>query len=367
MPMRIGIDARLAGETGLGRYVTRLITELAALGAPESFVLFTQPGREGRFAFTGWPCVPTPARWYTAREQLVLPGLIRRSGVTLFHAPHWNVPLRMPVPFVVTIHDLILLSHPSRRATTLGPLRYAVKSLGHRLVLGHALRQARQVIAVSGTTRDRIVAYQPSVAARITVIHEGGASLSAPIGPSPVSGRYVLYVGNAYPHKDVEGLLAATTAFRELPAGRDVRLVWVGQDDYFSQRVRQSAVWKELGDGVVYLGVSDDATLAAVYAEAQLYVTLSREEGFGLPPLEAQALGVPVVASDIPAHREMLGDAAAFVPIGKPAAAAKVMAEIVSQPTRRLALIAAGRDRHHLFSWKQMAQKTLATYRASQT
>ncbi len=365
--MRIGIDARLAGETGLGRYVTRLIAELAALGAPESFVLFTKPGTEDRFAFTGWECIPTPARWYTVEEQLALPGLIRRSGIDLFHAPHWNVSMHMPVPFVVTIHDLILLSHPSRRATTLGPIRYAVKSLGHRLVLGHALRQARQVIAVSSTTRDRIVEYAPRTGSRITVIHEGGASLPAPTGPSPVSGRYVLYVGNAYPHKDVEGLLAAMVAFRALPAGRDVRLVWVGQDDYFSGRVRQSATWKELGDAVVYLGVSDDATLAAVYAGASLYLTVSREEGFGLPPLEAQALGVPVVASDIPAHREMLGNAAAFVPLGKPTVVAKTIAEIISDPSRRHALLAAGRDRQHLFSWKTMAQKTLATYRACQT
>ncbi len=364
--MRIGIDARMAGETGIGRYVTRLVAELAALDPAHEFVLFTRPSSAGRLEAPGWRQVPADVRWYTLAEQVRMPGIVRAAKLDLFHAPHWNVPLALPAPFVVTVHDLILLTHPSRRATIGGPLRYAVKNAGYRRVLRHALTGSRAVIAVSEATAADIRRHEPAVAAKVTAIPLGGPELAVRrLAAAPPEGRYLLYVGNAYPHKDVEGLLAAVAGLRAMPEMADLRLVWIGQDDFFSQRVRASAAWRALGAAAVFLGSVDDARLAAAYRGAQVLVTASRAEGFGLTPLEALAFGTPVVVSDIPVHREVLGDAALFTPPGDPTAAVAAVAGLLRDPAARARLLAAAPAVCARFSWRRMAEATLRVYESA--
>ncbi len=372
--MRIGIDARMAGETGIGRYVTRLIEELAAMRpSAHEFVLFTRDATTRRFAETGFRTVPAPVRWYTLAEQLRLPAIVRREKLDLFHAPHWNVPVALGVPFVMTIHDLILLRHPSRRATIGGPLWYAVKSAGHRLVLTRALAASRAIIAVSAATADDVRKFAPQASAKIVTIPLGGPELARRASQelsaggqaaAPV-GRYVLYVGNAYPHKDLQTLLAAISRVRREPDFADLRLIWIGQDDHFSRQVRASAAWRALADAAEYRGPVSDTELAAAYRGAQALVTASQAEGFGLTPLEALAFGTPVVVTDIPAHREVLGDAARFVPPGDAERFAAVVAALLRDPSARARAAAVGPAAARRFSWRHMAEQTLAVYDAA--
>lgn len=359
----------MAGETGIGRYVTRLVEELAAMRPPGvEFVLFERNPSAGRFAATGFPSVTAPPRWYTVGEQIGMPGIFRRARLDVLHVPHWNVPL-LPVgaPVVVTIHDLILLTHPSRRATVGGPLRYAVKNAAYRRVLRHALRGSRKIIAVSETTAADVRRHDPSVADKVVAIPLGGPELAARSGadlPPPV-GRYLLYVGNAYPHKDVEMLLAATAALRAETEFADLRLLWIGQDDFFSKRVRASDAWRKLGEAAVWLGPVADAELAAAYRGARALVTATRAEGFGLTPLEALAFGTPVVVTDIPVHREVLGDAARYAPVGDAPALAAAVAATLRDPGARAAAVASGAAAAARFSWRRMAEQTLAVYRSA--
>lgn len=353
----------MAGETGIGRYVTRLVEELAAMRPPGfEFVLFERNPAAGKFAATGFPSVAAPPRWYTVREQLQMPGIFRRERLDLLHVPHWNVPL-LPVgaPVVVTIHDLILLTHPSRRASLGGPLRHVVKNAAYRRVLRHALRGSRKIIAVSETTAADIRRHDPSVADKVVAIPLGGPELAARSAAAvpPPAGRYLLYVGNAYPHKDVETLLAAVAMLRALPEFGDVRLLWIGQDDFFSKRVRASDAWRKLGEVAAWLGAVGDAELAAAYRGAQALVTATRAEGFGLTPLEALAFGTPAVVTDIPVHREVLGAAARYAPPGNAAGLAAAIAATLRDPQAR-AVAAPSR-----FSWHRMAEQTLTVYAAA--
>lgn len=350
----------MAGETGIGRYVTRLVEELALMRPSGfEFVLFERNPAAGRFAATGFSSVAAPPRWYSVREQLQMPGIFRRAGLDLVHVPHWNVPL-LPIgaPFVVTIHDLILLTHPSPRATVGGPLGYVVKNAAYRRVLAHALHASRKIIAVSETTAADIRRHDPSVADKVVAIPLGGPELAARSGtqvPSP-AGRYLLYVGNAYPHKDVETLLAAVTALRAMPEFGDLRLIWIGQDDVFSRRVRASDAWRALAAAADWRGPVTDAELAAAYRGAQTLVTATRAEGFGLTPLEALAFGTPVVVTDIPVHHEVLGDAARYVPPGDAVSLTAAVAALLRDPKARV-VVAPSR-----FSWRRMAEQTLAVY-----
>lgn len=360
--MRIGLDARLAGQTGIGRYVTRLVYELAALKPSEEVVLFAGKDAEPALRPSGFRIIPTEARWYTAREQIEIPYRVRQAKLDLFHVPHWNVPLVLPVPFVVTIHDLILLSHPSRRATTLDPFRYGLKSFGHRVTLGQALSRARRVIAVSKTTANRIRSFAPHTASRLVTIPLGGPVL--PIRPRRAGPHHtVLVVGNAYPHKNGEAVCATVARVREKIPQMNVRLVWAGQDDFFSKQLRASAEWRALGTAAEYAGAVSDVALADLYASADVVVSLSREEGFGLPPLEALAQGTPVVASDIPAHREVLGNAAQFVPLDNIPAAADALIEVLTNSVVRTKLLTAAPAVVARFSWSDMASATLSLYR----
>ncbi|MBI3572659.1 MAG: hypothetical protein HY092_00465, partial [Candidatus Kerfeldbacteria bacterium] len=123
--MRIGIDARFFGpqETGIGRYVDRLVFHLGQQDQTNDYMVFLrraaweqwQPPNER------WHKVLADYHWYSLREQLWLPGIFNRAKLDLLHVPHFNVPVLYRRPFVVTIHDLILNQFPTERASTLGP------------------------------------------------------------------------------------------------------------------------------------------------------------------------------------------------------------------------------------------------------
>ncbi|MFC1639085.1 glycosyltransferase, partial [Patescibacteria group bacterium] len=123
--MKIGIDARFYGSLGkgLGRYVSELIAGLERLDRDNEYVVFLR--RENYDEYE--PQAPNFSKrlaeipWYGWREQLLLPGLLKRERLDLMHFTHFNVPLLYRRPFVVTVHDLILLQHPTTRASTLGP------------------------------------------------------------------------------------------------------------------------------------------------------------------------------------------------------------------------------------------------------
>ncbi|MBI4598641.1 glycosyltransferase family 4 protein [Candidatus Uhrbacteria bacterium] len=371
--MRIGIDARMYGPKvgggGLGRYVEQLVTELQAQDQENRYVLFLKkenfdacrirnPHFEKRLA---------DIHWYTAAEQLRLPAILHRAGVDLMHFPHWNVPLLSGIPFVVTIHDLILLEEPrSARATTLDPLRYRIKYEAYRLAVRHALQKSRRIIAVSQTTKDAIQRFFPDVLeGKIDVVYEGLTTWQKPEGAEPappVSGPFVLYVGNAYPHKNLEALLEAFVRI----ARSDIHLVLAGPDDMFYARLRARAASLPLPAGVIHFVPSpDDAAVAALYRQASLYVFPSRIEGFGLPPLEAMAQGVPVAASNRSAMPEILGDAVAYFNPTDSVDMATVIQRVLSDAGEREVLRIRGFERVKKYAWGTMAREIRDVYRRS--
>lgn len=365
--MRIGIDARMYGPAfgggGLGRYVEQLVGELQRQDRENRYVLFLKPENAAacRVAAPNFETRVADAHWYTAREQLLLPRLIGRERLDLVHFPHWNVPLLCPVPFVVTIHDLILLEQPrSARASTRHPAIFALKRLGYRTALSHAARRARHVIVPSAYVRDSVRSHFPGVPTdRISVIYEGITTLPPADGPAR-PGPYVLHVGNAYPHKNLETLRDAFAILsRERP---EVSLVVAGRDDHFSRRLREE--WRHAPgfDRVTFVPNPTDADLARLYAGAAAYVFPSRSEGFGLPPLEAMAAGVPVVASNASCLPEILGDAALYASPDDPAAFARQLDAVLGDAARREGLIARGRERVTHYSWSAMAAETRAIY-----
>lgn len=162
--------------------------------------------------------------------------------------------------------------------------------------------------------------------------------------------KYFLYVGNAYPHKNLETLLHA---FMEV---HDAKLVLVGKDDYFYKRLKQTDVVKALHERIIFKTGVSDAQLKNYYQNAQAFVFPSLMEGFGLPALEALANNCPVIVSDIPVFHEILGESAIYFDPRDPADLIKILnSAVVNRPHADAGITKK-------YSWQKMARNTLKIY-----
>ncbi|MBI3120545.1 MAG: glycosyltransferase family 4 protein [Candidatus Kerfeldbacteria bacterium] len=372
--MKIGIDARFYGpqEKGLGRYVQKLIEHLQVLDHENSYVVFLQPDRIKDFPIPSpkWRAVAAPYRWYTISEQLKMPKLLSQEHVDFMHFPHFNVPIFYRGPYLITIHDLIITKHPKRRASTLGPFTYWLKYAAYKFVVANAVRKASRILTVSKHSKKEIQDYYHIPEDRIVVTYEAAdppRDLPAlhDIAHYNIHAPYLLYVGNAHPHKNLERLLSAFAQFRE--EHPEYSLVLVGSHDYFYQRLMQEAETSKLNTNVIFPGFVPDEDLGLLYAQATAYVFPSMSEGFGLPPLEAMYRGTPVVSSNATCLPEILGDAVLYMDPMHVSAIAHAMEQIVTDQELRNQLIERGRQQVQRFSWDRMAKETLAIYQSFET
>ncbi len=363
--MRIGIDARFYGPVGkgLGRYTEKLVQYLERVASPDDeFFIFLR--RENYDTY-----VPENPRfrkvladypWYGFGEQFLFPILLGRYRLDLVHFPHFNVPLAYRRPFVVTVHDLILLRFPTVRNTTKSRLTYCLKYLAYRLVISSAIRRSRAVLTVSHFTERDILKAFPDTAGKITVAYEG-CDFPVAVEDSETGGKhailkpYFLYVGNAYPHKNLEAFILLAGRFPE------VRFVLVGKEDYFYRRLKSRVESSGVGN-IVFVGFVPDDELAGWYESATGYVFPSLYEGFGLPPLEAMSLGTPVISSDRGSLPEILGDAALFFDPDDGDTLAEAVGRILREPELAVRLSREGVRRAAGFRWEDMADCTLAAY-----
>ncbi len=376
--MTIGIDARFFGPRGkgLGRYTQKLIEGLQNLDSQNDYVIFLR--RENFEEFqpknSHFRKVLADYCWYSAAEQILLPFKIYQQKVDFMHFPHFNVPIFYFGPYVVTIHDLILQHFSTRRASTLGPLKYWFKNLAYKIVIRSALKRARKIITVSQYVKKDIIKCFGVKPEKIIVTYEG-APPKATISCQPptisfkqygIEGPYLLYVGNAYPHKNLERLIEA---FEILIKNykQDLQLVTVGEEDYFYRRLQKQANTSilysmEVFAWIIFAGFVADEKLSEFYRGAAAYVFPSLCEGFGLPALEAMSQGVPVVVSNATSLPEILGEAAIYFNPLDPADIAKKLNQVLSDGNLRQNLIAKGFEQIKNYSWLKMGEETLKIY-----
>ena len=367
--MRIGIDARNHG-TGVGRYTFSLIRELARIDPENEYVIFLGGRRFADYAqpAPNFRAVEADIPWFTLREQLLLPRLIVREGLDLVHFPNVTVPLLTTTPFVVTVHDLNYLDGASIFGGGLDwtSIRRSLLQAGYRLEL-EKVRRARRLITVSGATRDALVSALRIDQEKIAVIYEA-AELPADdpdqavLERNGISAPYFLYVGSAYPYKNLPRLIDAFALY----AGRtadDSRLVLAGDHEQFAGELTERAKAHGIEKRVVFPGLVSDSELAALYGAALAYVFVSLSEGFGLPGLEAMAAGVPVVAAHAGSLPEIYEDAAEYCDPHDVESIAAALSKVAGDQELRTRLGAAGQDRAAEFSWTRTAEQTLAVYR----
>jgi glycosyltransferase involved in cell wall biosynthesis len=387
--MRIGIDARFYGPVGkgLGRYTQEVVDNIIKITGAEpevgfNFVIFLSPENFDEFVChqDNVKKVCLTARWYSWQEQIIMPFYIWRAKLDLIHYPHFNVPLLTPCKFVVTIHDLILTHFPTVRATTLSPFIYRLKSLAYSLVIFTAVKRAKKIITVSEFTKQDLIDQFKVKSEKIVVTYEGVANLAKgrdslfvakldnkeTLKQYNINNNFLLYVGNAYPHKNLDFLLHA---FAKLLIQKpELRLVLVGKEDYFYDQIHAKArslnLWQKgnINSPVIFPGYVPDAQLEILYQEALVYVFPSLYEGFGLPPLEAMAKGCPVISSDRASLPEILGTAALYFNPEKEDEMIEKIYQVLNVKEIRNSLIAKGLEQVKKYSWWQCARETLDVY-----
>lgn len=368
--MKIGIDARLIEESGVGRYIRNLIIYLGKIDHKNSYVLFLPPKAFNHVSLPNsrWSRRAVTIHWHSIWEQLVLPGIYRREHLDLLHVPYFTIPIFYSGAMVVTVHDLTILHIHTGKATQLPRLVYELKRLGYWIVLRVGLSRAKRIFAVSETTKREIMEHFGIRPENIVVTPEGIDAVflqtSLPESSRPLPARYFLYVGNAYPHKNLDYLLDAFSQFlQENRAFTDVKLLLVGRIDPFYRRFNDEVQKRGLSQRVEFVGEVDDGDLVGLYRGAQALVFPSLMEGFGLPALEAIACGTPVVVSDIPVFHEMLGSNALYVNPGQSGDLVVKLKEVLDHRDRYTkGLSRATAILGKRYSWQNAAEATLATY-----
>lgn len=362
--MRITIDARMMGPgvtRGIGRYIEELVRAMAAEGSAHAFTLIVRKNVEGLPA--GVRQVVADIPWYGFQEQLLMPGVLAKTKPDLVHVPHWNVPVFSRFPRIVTIHDVLLLSESkSVKLSTRGWLVNAVKRMGYVFALRRALFGSRMILVPTQYVADDIRRHFPNLKTPIVVTGEGMPAINQSVWSEPEP--YLLYVGSAYPHKGLDGLL---DAWKVLSAERpEMRLVLAGERDLFMKRLERRV--KEEGlESVEFPGRIPEADLPGLYARATAFVFPSRQEGFGLPPLEAIAYGCPAIVAQSTSLPEVLGnEGVTFFRPGDTGDILRAVRTVLQDPqgfrmSARQAVVGLA-QRH---AWHKAAAQTLQAYQAA--
>jgi len=372
--MKIGIDARMYGLStrGIGRYAMELIQHLEQTDTQNEYVIFLHDDNFDEYVpkAPNFTKVKASFRWYTLKEQLYYGRFLKKFDLDLMHFLHFNVPFFYNLPFVVTIHDLILLRDTQVRATTLGPLKYAFKKFFYKKVIAHAVKSAQKVIALSKFGKQDVIDFFKTPADKIEVVYHGLSVLTNENTPLDneallrynISDKpYFLYVGSLYPHKNIPYIIEALDV---LANKYDFNLCLVGKKDFFADRLEQEYSRSYLK----FLGFVPDAELNELYKNAHAFIFPSRYEGFGLPPLEALQNNCPVLAAKTSCLPEILEDSATYFDLDDVAKLAELIENVLKDPdfykkyTQKNAHKTLSK-----YTWSTTAQQTRAIYEKANT
>jgi glycosyltransferase involved in cell wall biosynthesis len=374
--VRVTFDARhlqtVARVRGIGRYTRNLLAAFARL-APDD-IEWTLLRLRNFPAADPSPLPPhrnantlrlrRPELTMLAVDPILLSAELAVVRPQVYHSTQLSLPALRRCRAVITIHDLAPLHWPEHY------LRLPYARVGHAWEYALA-RRADAIIAVSEATRRDVIDRLHVPPERVTTIPEAvdtefrppsaeeGRRVAATFG---VPARYVLYVGQFDPRKNMDGLLAAFT--RASATDGDLRLVIAGDlgklSSFLTRALERTKVPRER---IVVTGRVDDPTLAALYAGAECLLHAALLEGFGLTPLESLAAGTPVVGYRAGAVEEVVGDAGLLVDPGDPDALGDALVAYLGDGARQRDLRARVRPRASRFSWDRAAADTLAVYR----
>lgn len=367
----IALDARFFGpsHTGLGRYTQALITGLYQLKPKHRFILLSSIKAKKRLQklFPKFVVYPVKARHYSFAEQRELPQVLKFLKPDLVHFLHFNAPIFYSKPFLVTIHDLIKHHSKGLATTTQWPFIYPIKRIGYYLAINHAINHSELILTPSQAVKKDILQFYSVKPGKIVVTPEAADSIFF----KPVAKKikelipnkpYLIFTGNAYPHKNIIQLIKAVQQYRQ-KYNSQLQLVIVTAKDAFYQRLSQQVRQLNALSCIKIKGYSSDAQIQNLYHYSVAFITPSLFEGFGLPGLEAMAAQTLVLSSNRTSLPEVYQKSAAYFNPENLSEIIKVIHWAVNlKPTQRTQLINQAYIHTRSFSWEKTAQLTLKAY-----
>jgi glycosyltransferase involved in cell wall biosynthesis len=342
-----------------------LVEAVVRRDADHEYVLIL-PNASEKLAVSGnVTSVISSAPYYSLREQIELPRILRRHHVQLLHSPHFVLPVAQVCPSVVTIHDVIYLACREDLSSRAGRLYYAA-------MIRASTRLARQIITVSRFSKNEIVRHLNVDPQKVRVIYpavdarflgtQNDRDLKEVLDKYQIDSDYIFYTGIYKPRKNHHGLFRAFGHF--IASGGSGRLVIAGPVADGESRLQDFAEKLGIADRVIFTGRVADSELHALYSGARVYACPSLYEGFGFTVLEAMACGVPVVCSTAASLPEVAGDAALYADARTPEMFGEALCVAFTDSAKRAELVARGHQNVSKFNWEHAADRCLETYDA---
>ncbi|PIS22189.1 hypothetical protein COT50_03285 [candidate division WWE3 bacterium CG08_land_8_20_14_0_20_41_10] len=368
--MKIGIDARFWSQTGIGRYIREIVGELAKQDTQNEYVIFLMAGDFDTVTLpSNFKKVKTTIYWHSFSEQLILPILYLREKLDLLFVPHFNVPIFYPGKFVSTIHDLTVLRVRTGRVTTLPYPIYAIKYLAAFLAHFVAIKRSQKIFTVSQFVKNDLVQTFKVAPDKIVLTPNAvdgnfyprpNSEVDVVLQRYKIAKPYLFYVGNGYPHKNLELLIKAfEIVLKDFPK---LTLVLGGKKNFFYNRLEKESASLVVSGRLVCPGFISDSDLPALYSGAEAFVNPSLYEGFGIQTLEAFACGCKVICSNATSLPEIGGDLADYFDPRNIENMAEVIKKSLIKTSPDFATKAKARAQE--FSWQSSAQTILETIKS---
>jgi len=372
-------------HAGIGRYVANFIRELktqkSKVKNTEFYLLVRKKYYQEIKKETGnnFHLVVADYPHYSFQEQVLLPLQLIKLEPDLVHFPHFNVPIFYFGKYVVTVHDLIKHESKGRETTTKKPLVYWLKQWLYLLVMRKAIKGAAKIITPSKFWQKELVKRYGISQNKVVVTYEGvdekfkvkSSKLKVKKGLKKyqIKKPFVIYTGSLYPHKNIERLVEAVKLINKNYSHTTARgnsekltLVVVCARNIFYERFLEKVKNLKAEKFVNLVGFIPDEDLASLYEEAEAFVFPSFWEGFGLPGLEAMALGLPVISSNTSCLPEVYGQGALYFNPFEVKDMAEKIGMVIKDKKIREALIKKGFEQVKKYSWRKMARQTLDVY-----
>jgi alpha-1,3-rhamnosyl/mannosyltransferase len=370
--MLIGLDGipLTFPKAGVGHYTEQLAGALARV-APQHEFRVVYPSRfpvadfqsdstlPQNLSAVRVPVGPIRKHWWS----IGLPRYISQEKIQLFHGTNYDIPLWRQCPTVLSFHDLSMLLHPETHE------RRGVRRARRRLPVMSKMADA--IIVPTEAIRREVCEYLGPREEKVCVVPDAAREFFHPIPFQETSATrerlgirddFIVTVGTIEPRKNIQTLVAAFERLLQIESNRQLQLVIAGGNGWLANPSLEAVKNSKACDRIVLTGYLPDRELRDLYSSCRVFVYPSLYEGFGLPPIEAMACGVPVVVSNIPALIESTNGAARLVDPHDADEIAKTISEVLNNDELRAALTDAGRKRATELSWTQTAIKTMQIY-----
>ncbi len=361
--MHIVIDARIR-RASTGRYTDRLIQHLQSIDTDNSYTVLVQPDD---------PWEPTASNFKRAAchfkqfsfnpfDQITFAWQLYRLKPDLIHFTMTQQPIFYFGKVITTTHDLTMLRFT--RAGKLPGWLHAIRMTAYRFLFWSAHRKSKKIIVPTKYVEQDLHNLEPFTVKKTVVTCESSEPpLDVPAKqPAGISQPFIMHVGSPFPHKNIERLIEA---FEVLHTSHlELKLILAGKKEYYFDHLERAAANSPARENIVFTGFVSDEELKWLYQNAVCYVLPSLSEGFGLPGLEAMAHGCPVASSNATCLPEVYQDAALYFDPLKPEDIAEKVQLILDDKNLVNELVSKGQKLLPKYSWRRMAEETLAIYKS---